>query len=79
MLGIGTCTKLLSKFLASGKEYEATGVFGSGTDTYDSAGEVVATGATDHITPEKIEEALVQFRGDIMQKPPMYVDFHSVV
>lgn len=34
----------------------------------------------EHITREKVEEALAKFRGDIMQVPPMWVarDAHVV-
>jgi tRNA pseudouridine55 synthase len=71
--GIGAGTKKLQDFLVCTKTYEATAMFGAGTDTYDSEGKVIAWANWEGITREKVEEALGQFRGDIMQKPPMWV------
>ena len=70
--GIGSGTKKLTGFLECTKEYEAIVHFGVATDTYDRYGKIVGRAPYDHITKEKVEEALLQFRGNIMQMPPIY-------
>ena len=73
VLGIGSGTKQLHQFLGSCKKsYEAVILFGAATDSYDSAGKVIGRKEWGHITEEKVEEALGQFRGKIMQKPPIF-------
>ncbi|KAM0722357.1 hypothetical protein Q7P37_001798 [Cladosporium fusiforme] len=72
ILGVGSGTKSLSDFLGCTKSYEAVLLFGKATDSYDSVGKIVAHKAYDHITKEKVEEALAQFKGKIMQKPPIF-------
>jgi tRNA pseudouridine55 synthase len=72
ILGIGSGTKSLSDFLGCTKSYEAVLLFGKATDTYDTEGKVVARKAYDHITKDMVEAALRQFRGKIMQKPPIF-------
>ena len=79
--GIGAGTKQLQQFLGCTKSYEATAMFGVGTDTYDALGKIVAWGKGDvcwreGITKELVEKELEQFRGDIMQKPPMFVSLN---
>jgi tRNA pseudouridine55 synthase len=72
VVGVGTGTKQLQTLLGGMKEYEATCVFGTVTDTYDAAGKILRRVPTEHITREKVEAALSEFRGDILQLPPMY-------
>lgn len=72
ILGVGNGTKSLSTFLECTKSYECVLLFGAATDTYDSEGKVVARKSYDHITREKVEKALEQYRGNIMQRPPIY-------
>ncbi|KAF4585739.1 TruB family pseudouridylate synthase containing protein [Ophiocordyceps camponoti-floridani] len=72
ILGIGSATKLLSRFLDSKKVYETTILFGASTDTYDRVGRVLTKRPYDHITKEKVEEALITFCGEQMQTPPLY-------
>ena len=72
IVGIGSGTKKLSQFLGGWKEYETTCVFGTVTDSYDAVGKILRRAPTEHITREKVEGALEQFRGDILQQPPMY-------
>lgn len=74
--GIGSGTKSLSDFLACSKSYECVVLFGAATDTYDAAGKLVAKKPYDHITQDMVEKALDQFRGKIMQKPPIYSALH---
>ncbi|KAJ5246180.1 hypothetical protein N7468_001163 [Penicillium chermesinum] len=70
--GIGKGTKVLSEFLGCTKSYETVVLFGAETDSYDCLGKVVRRAPTEHITREKVEEALEQFRGKIMQRPPIF-------
>lgn len=53
------------------QEYVATGLLGCSTTTYDSEGEILATAPWRHVTRELIESKLDQFRGAIVQTPPM--------
>jgi tRNA pseudouridine55 synthase len=72
ILGIGSGTKSLSDFLGCTKSYECVVLFGKATDTYDVEGKVVARKGYGHITKDMVEAALGQFRGKIMQKPPIF-------
>lgn len=47
-------------------------LFGAETDTYDRLGKIVRRAPYEHITREKVEEALKAFRGPIMQRPPIF-------
>jgi tRNA pseudouridine55 synthase len=71
IVGVGSGTKQLNALLGGMKEYEATCVFGTVTDSYDAVGKILRRAPTEHITKEKVEEALEKFRGDILQQPPM--------
>lgn len=71
-LTIGACTKLAQYLILDAKAYSFTARFGAATTTDDAAGEVIATGPTDHLSAEVIEAALAPFRGDIMQRPPRF-------
>lgn len=70
--GIGKGTKSLQDFLACTKSYEAVVTFGAETDTYDCLGKVVRRAPYEHVTRETVEKALAQFRGKIMQQPPIF-------
>ncbi|KAJ5939139.1 hypothetical protein N7466_002273 [Penicillium verhagenii] len=70
--GVGKGTKSLSSFLGCTKSYETIVLFGAETDTYDRMGRIVRRAPYEHVTREKVEEALKQFRGPIMQKPPIF-------
>ncbi|KAL5343062.1 pseudouridine synthase [Aspergillus crustosus] len=70
--GVGKGTKCLQDFLHCTKTYEAVVLFGAETDTYDRLGKVVRRGSYEHITREAVEKALEQFRGKIMQRPPIF-------
>ncbi|KAL2829992.1 pseudouridine synthase [Aspergillus cavernicola] len=70
--GVGTGTKNLNDFLACTKTYETVVLFGAETDSYDSLGKIVRRGPYEHITREAVEKALEQFRGKIMQRPPIF-------
>jgi tRNA pseudouridine55 synthase len=70
--GIGKGTKSLQDFLACTKSYETVVTFGAETDTFDCLGKVVRRAPYEHITREAVEKALGQFRGKIMQQPPIF-------
>ena len=67
----GTATKACDLMPESGKRYRAAFQLGVTSDTEDFWGALSPTGAA---FPEKeaVEAALVPFRGEILQLPPMY-------
>ncbi|KAK0874891.1 pseudouridine synthase pus4 [Friedmanniomyces endolithicus] len=72
ILGVGSGTKSLNRFLTCTKSYDTVVLFGAATDTYDTEGKIVARKPYAHITREKVEQALEKFRGEIMQRPPIF-------
>ncbi|OBT59135.1 hypothetical protein VE04_01009 [Pseudogymnoascus sp. 24MN13] len=71
-IGIGKGTKVLQSFIDSTKTYDTVVLFGAQTDTYDREGKILKRGPYGHITKEIVEKALSQYRGKIMQLPPLY-------
>ncbi len=69
---IGHCTKLAKFLVFDQKEYVFEIQFGDETDTDDSTGESIKTCGWEHISQKALETALEQFRGPIMQVPPIY-------
>lgn len=72
IVGVGKGTKSLNKFLDCTKSYEAVVLFGAATDTYDAEGKVVKRAEYEHVTEQKVRDALAQFRGPIKQIPPVF-------
>lgn len=70
--GVGSGTKSLQSFLMCTKTYETIVLFGASTDSYDRVGKILKRAPYQHITKEIVEKALGQFRGKIMQLPPLY-------
>ena len=68
----GKATKRREEFQYHTKEYIATIQLGATTPSYDLEHEIDATYPTEHITREKIEEALKLFLGEIQQIPPAF-------
>jgi tRNA pseudouridine55 synthase len=68
---VGRGTKLSNAFLGSDKTYEGTMRLGVTTDSYDLDGRVERECDWSGIEREAVESAMVRFRGDIMQEPPM--------
>ena len=64
-------TKLASGMLGGEKEYEATVLLGTETDSQDITGKVVSVNDKVKFTRDEIEKALDTFRGEIRQIPPM--------
>jgi tRNA pseudouridine55 synthase len=72
IVGIGRGTKRLQKYLACNKTYETIVLFGASTDTYDCTGMIAERADYMHITKDLLNKQLAQFRGKIMQAPPIY-------
>jgi tRNA pseudouridine55 synthase len=70
-LCFGEATKFSQDLLEADKTYETTVHLGITTNTGDTEGETIAS-ADVNVTREQIEAVLPQFRGPIMQVPPMY-------
>jgi tRNA pseudouridine55 synthase len=70
-IALGEATKFSSVLLDADKGYLATVRLGLTTTTGDLEGELIARREVDQ-APPRIEAALEQFRGDIVQTPPMY-------
>lgn len=70
-LCFGEATKFSQDLLEADKTYLADVHLGVTTTTGDTEGETVETRPVD-VTPERIEAALAQLRGPILQVPPMY-------
>jgi tRNA pseudouridine55 synthase len=74
--GIYGGTKELGGFLGCTKTYECVMMLGADTDSYDAMGKVVRWAGWEGITKEMVEEKLQQFKGEIMQVPPIYSALH---
>ncbi len=70
-LYFGAATKLCDMMPDAKKGYLATFHFGVTTDTLDRTG-VVQSVSDKAVSKETLERALADFRGDILQIPPMY-------
>lgn len=68
----GKFTKSISELQGMEKEYTGTFYIGATTPSYDLETEVDATFPTGHITPELIHQTVLQFLGEIDQKPPVF-------
>lgn len=71
-LCFGEATKFSQYLLDADKRYRSTFRLGMTTDTSDADGETLTEVDARAITREQVEEALVQFRGEISQIPSMY-------
>jgi tRNA pseudouridine55 synthase len=69
---VGEACKLVPFLMADDKEYEAEALLGVATDTLDAMGRVVRERPAGHLRQEDVEAALDAFRGQILQRPPMY-------
>lgn len=71
---VGKALKLAPLFAGCDKQYDGVVKFGEETDTLDPEGAVIAEAPVPSI--EALESALSQFRGAIMQEPPVYSAVH---
>ncbi|MGI9211448.1 MAG: tRNA pseudouridine(55) synthase TruB [Methylococcaceae bacterium] len=69
---LGEATKLSGFLLNHDKRYTVTIRLGITTDTGDTEGSMVATAPVPRLTKNDMLEVLSGFRGEVMQKPPMY-------
>ena len=70
-LCFGEATKFSQDLLEADNSYDTTVHLGITTNTGDTEGESIAT-CDVNVTQEQIDAVLAQFRGPIMQVPPMY-------
>lgn len=70
-LCFGEATKFSADLLDADKTYQTVVHLGQRTNTGDTEGEVIERKDVD-VSLEQIQQVLAQFRGDIMQVPPMY-------
>ena len=68
---LGSATKAAELLPDHDKTYLAGFALGSETDTQDSSGKVLRSGGR-RVMREELEQVLEQFRGEILQVPPMY-------
>ena len=69
---VGKATKMVEQLQAEEKEYVTEMMLGATTPSYDMEHPVDATYPTEHITREKVEQALAELCGERMQTPPVY-------
>ncbi len=72
VLCLGQATRLVEYYQGHSKQYYAEVTLGTATDTYDQMGVVSAESPVPPLTTDDIEQALVAFRGEIWQMPPVY-------
>ena len=69
---VGKATKLARFLTETDKEYRAVMRLGETTDTQDASGKILTRRPVGLLTEERIRVALIPFRGEIRQIPPMY-------
>ena len=69
---IGRATKMVDALQAEEKEYEADVMLGATTPSYDLEHPVDRTYPWEHITREKVLDALQSLTGERMQTPPLF-------
>ena len=72
ILCTGKATKTIESLMGQTKIYTGEFTLGGTTPSYDMETEVDKTFETSHITAELIQNTLPQFRGEIMQRPPIF-------
>ena len=74
VVALGQDCKKLTSFLSGDKSYEVVGELGKATTTYDLGmdSSVTMVKPYDHIQADDIKKALDSFRGQILQRPPVY-------
>lgn len=69
---IGKATRVIEYLMDSTKTYNADIELGASTDTYDADGKIVKTGDCSTVTVAQVKSMLSEFRGNIIQVPPVY-------
>lgn len=72
VIGLGNGTKRLGDFIRCTKSYETVVLFGAKTDTYDSECGEINMAPYEHVTREAVDKALESFKGEFMQRPPVF-------
>jgi tRNA pseudouridine55 synthase len=70
----GRALRLTPWFSHCDKQYKGRILFGAETDTLDPEGDVIAQAELP--SRESVEQAIKTFKGDIMQKPPVFSAIH---
>ncbi len=68
---LGRCTKLFKEFEAYDKGYKASMILGTKTTTADIEGKILQQVDYSQVTREQFENIMQEFRGNILQVPPM--------
>jgi len=77
VVALGAATRLIEYIQeTTTKRYRAVIRFGATTTTDDAEGEVLATAPVPALDLTALETLLDQFRGEILQVPPMYAALH---
>ena len=71
-LAFGEATKTCTYMLEADKSYHTRAQLGVRTDTGDADGAIIETRAVPKFDRARIEALLAQFRGAILQRPPMF-------
>lgn len=72
ILCLGQATRLVEYYQGHDKRYRAVVALGTATDSYDATGQVIAQAPVPPLDDAAVEAALARFRGEILQKPPIY-------
>ena len=72
VIGVGKYTKLGNFFNSDTKEYTATVLVGTSTDTYDTEGTIIKTTSDFDIDKEKLEKVLNKFKTTYNQEVPVF-------
>jgi len=68
---VGKYTKMFSRFVDFDKEYTGVMKLGEKTSTGDAEGKVIETSSWAQLSENMVREAVLSFRGEIEQVPPM--------
>lgn len=71
-LCFGEATKFSRFLLDADKWYQVTAKLGISTNTGDAEGEVLETRSFERVARDDLEQAVVRYRGEIEQTPPMF-------
>ena len=72
ILCTGKATKEIESFMGQEKEYIAEVTLGATTPSFDLETEIAQEFPVEHIEPALLEKTLDQFRGTILQHPPLF-------
>lgn len=69
---VGPATRIVEYLQSGAKVYAVTLRLGEETDTYDAEGQLVARLPVPDLSLSDLEQTVAAFRGEIMQRPPIY-------